>query len=92
MPESMLLLTTTRFERDLRLAQKRGKDVRKLWTVVDRLLAKQPLDQRYRLHRLSGGWSPSWECHIEPDWLLIWNEEDEALTLVRTGTHADLFG
>ena len=88
----MRLLTTTRFDRDLRLAQKRGKNVEKLWTIVQRLLAKQPLDLRYRPHRLSGEWFRSWECHIEPDWLLIWDQEDDAITLVRTGTHADLFG
>jgi mRNA interferase YafQ len=42
-------------------------------------------------HRLSGEWNRLWECHIEPDWLLIWDETEEKLTLVRTGTHADLF-
>ena len=88
----MRLFTTTRFEKDLRLAQKRGKDVKKLWTVVEQLLSKQSLEPRYRPHRLSGDWSDSWECHVEPDWLLIWNQDDDALTLVRTGTHTDLFG
>jgi mRNA interferase YafQ len=47
---------------------------------------------RYRPHRLSGNWNRFWECHIEPDWLLIWDEDETALILVRTGTHADLFG
>ena len=88
----MRLLTTTRFEKDLRLAKKRGKDVTKLWTVVEQLLSKQSLESRYRQHRLSGDWSDSWECHVEADWLLIWNQDDDALTLVRTGTHTDLFG
>ena len=87
----MRLLTTTRFEKDLRLAKRRGRDVENLWTVVDRLLSKQPLDSRHRPHRLSGEWSGCWECHIEPDWLLVWGQEGEDLLLVRTGTHADLF-
>ena len=65
----MRLLTTRRFERDLRRSKRRGKSLDKLWTVVDLLLQEQPLDPRHRVHRLSGGWSGSWECHIEADWL-----------------------
>ena len=88
----MRLLTTSRFERDLRRATKRGKDLDKLWEIVDQLLAERPLDPHHRPHRLSGAWSRAWECHIEPDWLLIWNLDDSDLILVRTGSHADLFG
>ena len=88
----MRLLTTKRFERDLRLPQKRGKDLDKLWDVVAGLLAGEPLQPRYRVHRLSGQWTRSWECHIAPDWLLIWHIEDDALVLTRTGTHSELFG
>ena len=69
-----------------------AKDLNKLWTVVDRLLTGEPLEPRHRTHRLSGQWARSWECHIEPDWLLIWHVQDDALVLTRTGTHADLFG
>ena len=87
----MRLLTTTRFERDLKRAGRRGKDLDKLWRVVERLLARQPLDPRHRPHRLSGEWSAFRECHLEPDWLLIWDQRPEVLILVRTGTHADLF-
>jgi mRNA interferase YafQ len=87
----MRLLTTKRFGRDLKRAKKRGKDLGRLWGVVDRLLGGQALDLRYRRHRLSGAWSGSWECHIEPDWLLIWIQDEDALVLVRTGTHSDLF-
>ena len=87
----MRLLTTRRFEKDLKRAGKRGQDLDKLWSVVERLLSRQPLDPRNRTHRLSGDWSPCWECHIEPDWLLIWDHRDDALILVRTGTHSDLF-
>ena len=87
----MRLLTTNRFEKDLKRAGKRGKDLDKLWLVVERLLSRQPLERRNRPHRLSGDWSACWECHIEPDWLLIWDQREDALILVRTGTHADLF-
>ena len=84
--------TTRGFERDIKKATKRGKDLGKLWNVVDRLSRGEPLSPRHRPHRLSGEWDRFWECHIEPDWLLIWDETETALTLVRTGTHADLFG
>ncbi len=87
----MRLLTTKRFEKDLKRGRKRGKNLDKLWRVVERLLSNQPLDPRHRQHRLAGDWSPCWECHIEPDWLLVWDQQDETLILVRTGTHTDLF-
>ena len=87
----MRLLTTKRFERDLKRVKSRGKDLGKLWLVVDRLLSRRSLDARHRPHRLSGVWSGSWECHVDPDWLLIWTREVDALVLVRTGTHSDLF-
>ena len=73
----MRLLTTKRFEKDLKRGRKRGKNLDKLWSVVERLLSKQPLDPRHRQHRLAGDWSPFWECHIEPDWLLVWDQEDD---------------
>ena len=85
------LLTTTQFKKDLRKAKKRGKDGNKLERVIEKLVAREPLEARLRPHRLSGDWSPCWECHIEPDWLLIWNEDEDAVILIRTGTHSDLF-
>ena len=86
------LRTTGQFERDLRRAKRRGKDLDKLWTIVETLCAGARLARRYRPHRLSSGRDRAWECHIEPDWLLVWHETDDTLVLVRTGTHADLFG
>lgn len=77
----MRLLTTKRFGRDLKRAKKRGKDLGRLWAVVDRLLDGQPLDPRHRQHRLSGAWSGSWECPIEPDWLLIVSAGSRARTV-----------
>ena len=88
----MRLLTTTRFQRDLKRVDKPGKDLNKLWNVVETLLSGQGLGSRYRPHRLSGPWSRYWECHLEPGWLLIWGHQDDALVLVRTGSHTDLFG
>ena len=87
----MRLLTTAQFKRDVRRVSKRGKDLDQLWAVVEKLLSKQPLEPRNRPHMLSGRWSRFWECHISPDWLLIWDQQGDALTLVRTGSHTDLF-
>ena len=87
----MRLLTTNRFEKDLKRAIKRGKDLDKLWKIVELLLDNKPLEKRHRPHPLSGNYATAWECHIEPDWLLIWNQEDDQLVLSRTGTHSDLF-
>ena len=87
----MRLLTTNRFEKDLKRAIKRGKDLDKLWKIVEQLLNNKPLEKRHRPHPLSGNYATAWECHIEPDWLLIWNQEDDQLVLSRTGTHSDLF-
>jgi mRNA interferase YafQ len=85
------LRTTKQFDRDLRRAKRRGKTLAKLWEIVELLVQGQPLPARCRRHRLSGQWNRLWECHIEPDWLLIWDEAEQTLTLIRTGTHADLF-
>jgi len=87
----MRLLTTKRFERDLKRARKRGKDIGKLKMIVDMLLRGDPLPQRCHAHRLSGDWKGFRECHIEPDWLLIWKQDEDTLILVRTGSHSDLF-
>lgn len=85
------LRTTTQFKRDLKRVGKRGKDTDKLRNVIAKLIAGEPLDRLNKPHRLLGDWSPCWECHIEPDWLLVWDEDEESVTLIRTGTHSDLF-
>ena len=87
----MRLLTTNRFEKDLKRAIKRGKDLDKLWKIVEQLLNNKPLEKRHRPHPLSGNYATAWECHIELDWLPIWNQGDDQLVLSRTGTHSDLF-
>lgn len=85
------LRVTTRFKRDIKRARRRGKDTGKVQVLVGKLVAGTRLEERYRAHRLIGDSSDLMECHIEPDWLLIWEEDEETVTLVRTGTHADLF-
>ena len=80
-----------RFEKDVKLASERGKDIRKLRGVIEQLQKCEPLAARHRPHRLTGDWSPNLECHIEPDWLLIYFVSVDTLELLRTGTHSDLF-
>ena len=79
------------FRRDVKLAQKRGKDMEKLREVIRLLIASNPLPARCKDHALSGEWKHFRDCHIEPDWLLIYKIDGNDLHLVRTGTHADLF-
>ena len=73
--------------------KKRGKDLEKLKYVVNELANQRPLDEKYRDHELTGNYRNFRECHIEPDWLLIYRIEKGELTLalVRTGTHSNLF-
>ncbi len=89
------IVTLTQFEKDLRLMRKRGKDLDKLQTIVQHLANEESLEPRYRDHPLHGAHQDRRECHIEPDWLLIYRfgmrTGAPALILERTGTHADLF-
>ena len=82
----------TRFRKDIELAAKRGKDLAKLWAVVDALCDHRPLDPKLRDHPLSGEWEGFRDCHIEGDWVLVYCREGGRLLLIRTGTHSDLFG
>jgi mRNA interferase YafQ len=80
-----------RFKRDVKLAQKRGKDMAKLRAALALLIAEQPVPAVYRDHPLRGAWKGFRDLHLEPDWLLIYRIESGELQLARTGTHADLF-
>ena len=82
---------TNQFERDLRRMQKRGKEIEKLKTVIAVLVEEQPLAERHRDHVLVGNWRGRRECHIEPDWLLIYKLQADEIIFERTGSHADLF-
>jgi mRNA interferase YafQ len=85
------LSQTTQFARDVRRMGRRGKDLAKLKGVVRELAAGRTLDPRHRDHLLTGSWAPSRDCHVEPDWILIYTADKKILRLERTGTHADLF-
>ena len=84
---------TTQFKKDYKLARRRGLNMDLLKDVVTRLANGEPLDPRHKDHPLSGEWSGHRECHIQPDWLLIYRYENDilVLALTRTGTHSDLF-
>jgi mRNA interferase YafQ len=84
---------SAKFKRDLKTARKRGWDIDKLETVVELLARDVALPLKYRDHALSGDYQSFRECHITPDWLLIYRIEESALILylLRTGTHSDLF-
>ncbi|MBI5528753.1 MAG: type II toxin-antitoxin system YafQ family toxin [Deltaproteobacteria bacterium] len=71
---------------------RRGKDLQKLEAVVRLLAAGEPLDAGFRDHPLRGDWADCRDCHVEPDWVLIYTADDTTLRLERTGTHSDLFG
>jgi mRNA interferase YafQ len=86
------VVETRQFQRDTRLMQRRGKELRKMIDVVALLANGLPLLPRHCPHPLKGNWKPKWDCHIEPDWLLIYEVTDTQVILARTGTHADLFG
>ena len=86
-----LRLATT-FNRDLKRIERRNYDRRLLETVVDALRAGEQLPRARRDHPLKGEWKGWRECHIDPDWLLIYKATDTEVLLARTGTHADLFG
>ncbi|PWU12021.1 MAG: type II toxin-antitoxin system mRNA interferase toxin, RelE/StbE family [Terriglobia bacterium] len=81
-------ISTAQFHRDVKLAQKRGKDMAKLREVILLLVEGNPLPARYKDHPLSGEWA---HFRDEPDWLLIYKVDGDNLHLVRTGTHSDLF-
>lgn len=87
------IVPSNQFKKDLKLARKRGCRMEYLRDVVNALANEQKLDEKYRDHGLSGNYNGFRECHIEPDWLLIYrvNQNDLELFLFRTGTHSDLF-
>ena len=84
---------TNLFKREHRLMRKRGANMQLLDDVVDLLRQGQPLPAKYRDHALTGNYRGARECHIKPDWLLIYQIEENilVLTLMRMGTHSDLF-
>ena len=87
------LVLTGKFKKGLKLAKKRGLDIKLLEDIVDKLQNGIPLEEKHRDHELKGKFKGFRECHIQPDWLLMYLIEDDVLvlTLVDTGTHSDMF-
>ena len=83
---------TTQFKKDFKLAMKRSMKIELLEEVIAMLAMGETLPDKHKDHALTGNWVGHRECHILPDWLLIYRIEDEVLALARTGTHSDLFG
>ncbi len=88
------LSTTRQFEKDLKRCIKHGFPMEELRAVLSALVADGKVAAKYKPHKLSGNHAGEWECHIKPDWLLIWEQNDTQLTLLmlNTGTHSDIFG
>ena len=87
------VVLSNQFKRDLKLSQKRGYNLDLLNEIVDKLANQESLDEKYKDHALTGKYRGFRECHIEPDWLLVYriNEDEIFLYLSRIGTHSDLF-
>lgn len=94
-----ILKKTSQFKASFKLAKKRGLDISLLEETIGKLMKNEPLEAKYHNHELVGNFKGIWECHIQPDWLLLYlkefdkNENTEILilTLIDTGTHSDIF-
>ena len=84
---------TNRFKKDVKRCVKRGLDLNKIFEIVKLLETSGKLPAKYKPHKLVGNKEGQWECHIQSDWLMVWEQNDEELTLLflHTGTHSDLF-
>lgn len=87
----MKLVYTSQFKKDFKKIKKQQKNLSMLTVVIEKLLSQQKLEQKYKDHSLSGKWGNHRDCHIEPDWVLIYRLSDDELILERTGSHSDLF-
>lgn len=79
------------FKQDFKRMEKRGHDLKKLRGVIEKLVGEAELEARYKDHALPGQYVGARDCHISPDWVLIYAIVENELRLIRTGTHADLF-
>jgi mRNA interferase YafQ len=87
----LILHYTTQFKKDYKKIKKQNKDLSKLRVVIEKLVNQQTLESKYKDHQLTGNWKGHRDCHIEPDWLIIYQLTDNALILERTGSHSELF-
>jgi mRNA interferase YafQ len=87
------VIISNRFKKDFKLCMKRGLNMQLLTDAMDLLEATGSLPERYKPHKLSGNKQNIWECHIMPDWLMTWKQNNNELTLLflQTGTHSDIF-
>lgn len=87
------IILTSRFKKDYKQIIKRHYQIEKLEQIFSFLIDTGTVPSKFKPHKLSGDYADNWECHIKPDWLLIWlkDENDKTITLVRIGTHSDLF-
>ena len=87
------VIPSKRFEKDMKRCQKRGYDMQLIKNAIELLAKTGALSAEYHPHKLSGQYAGYWECHIQPDWLMIWEQNDTELFLLltNTGSHADLF-
>lgn len=87
----MNLTYTSQFKKDFKRVSSQGKDLSKLEVVIETLLIGEKLDPKYKDHSLIGKWKNHRDCHLEPDWVLIYRLTNDSLILERTGSHAELF-
>ncbi|MCF8240131.1 MAG: type II toxin-antitoxin system YafQ family toxin [Melioribacteraceae bacterium] len=87
----MRLIYSSQFKKDYKKIKLQGKDISQLETVVIALLNNESLPTKYKDHKLSGRWKSFRDCHIEPDWVLIYQITNNVLILERTGSHSELF-
>ena len=88
------IVFTSRFRKDVKLAKKQHKDLDAMYQIIEKLANGERLDEKFRDHDLSGNYAGCRECHIEPDWIMIYEiiENVLVLSLIRIGSHSDLFG
>ncbi len=89
---SLVIRQSTQFRRDVKRLMRQGVLLSRLEVVIKMLVEQVSLNERFRDHALIGDWKGFRECHIQPDWLLIYRIEGDELQLARTGSHAQLFG
>ena len=92
--KAYIVKTTKQYQKDVKLAVRRGLDIEKLLKVVRLLCSDEPMPAKFRNRLLVGDYNGYWECHITPDWLLVYEKDTEIriISLYRTGSHSDIFG
>jgi len=87
----LIIIYTTQFKRDYKKIKKQNKELNKLRVLIEKLISGEGLEPKYKDHQLTGEFKGYRDCHIEPDWLLIYKKINDNLILERTGSHSELF-